>query len=179
MEIILLGKIQNLGESGDLVNVRNGYARNYLIPQKKAMMATAEAKAEVEERKRQLAEEEQKRLDEARARAEQAVREITLSRLCGEEGQLYGSVSPVDISEALAEAGTQIEKSEITQPDGPIKQVGEFEADVILHPEVRFTLKITVEGELSDGSGWEEPEAGEETADADSEAPAAEESTED
>ena len=81
MEIILLEKIQNLGEIGDLVNVRNGYARNYLIPQKKAMMATAAAKAEVEERKRQLAEEEQKRLDEARSRAEQATREISLSRL--------------------------------------------------------------------------------------------------
>ena len=72
----------------------------------------------------------------------------------------------------MAEAGTQIEKSEITQPDGPIKQVGEFEADVILHPEVRFTLKITVEGELSDGSGWEEPEATEEATDSDPDTPA-------
>ena len=154
MDIILLEKVQNLGEIGDLVSVRNGYARNFLIPQKKAMLATAEAKAVVEEKRRQLAEEEQKRIDEAKSRAESAIREISLTRLCGEEGQLYGSVSPVDIAEALAEAGTAIEKSEITQPDGPIKHVGDFEADVILHPEVRFTLKIKVEGELSDGSGW-------------------------
>ena len=150
MEIILLEKIQNLGEIGDLVNVRNGYARNYLIPQKKAMMATAEAKAEVEERKRQLAEEEQKRLDEARSRAEQAVREITLARLCGEEGQLYGSVSPIDIAEALTEAGTEVEKAEIIQPDGPIKHIGDFDADVVLHPEVSFTITIHVQGEQGD-----------------------------
>jgi large subunit ribosomal protein L9 len=150
MEIILLEKVQNMGEIGDLVKVRNGYARNYLIPQKKAMLATAEAKAEVETRRRQLAQDEGQRLAQAQARAEQAVREISLTRLCGEEGQLYGSVSPIDIAEAMSETGVEIEKSEITQPDGPIKHIGEFEADVILHPEVRFTVKINVDGEQSE-----------------------------
>jgi large subunit ribosomal protein L9 len=147
MEIILLEKIQNVGEIGDLVNVKNGYARNYLIPQQKAMLATADSKAKVEERRRQLAEEEGKRLDGAKARAELSIKEITLTRLCGEEGQLYGSVSPVDIAEAMSESDISIEKSEITQPDGPIKHVGDFEADVILHPEVRFTVKIKVLGD--------------------------------
>ncbi|NKB76770.1 MAG: 50S ribosomal protein L9 [Gammaproteobacteria bacterium] len=147
MEIILLEKIQNLGDLGDAVNVRNGYARNFLIPQKKAVRATDEAKAKVEERRRQLAEDEGKRLDGARARAELAVKSISLTRLCGEEGQLYGSVSPADIAEAMTEGGTTIEKSEVFLPEGPIKQTGDFNADVILHPEVRFTISITVVGE--------------------------------
>ena len=155
MEIILLEKIQNVGDIGDLVNVKNGYARNFLIPQKKAMLATAEAKAEVESKKQQLAEDEAKRLEEAKARAESAIKEISLTRLCGEEGQLYGSVSPVDIAEAMTEAGTAIEKSEIVQPDGPIKHTGDFEANVILHPEVTFTVKINVQGEQSDDPGFE------------------------
>lgn len=151
MEIILLEKIQNVGDIGDLVKVRNGYARNYLIPQKKAMLATAEAKKEVEVKRRQLAEAEGDRLLVLKARAESVARDITLIRLCREEGQLYGSVSPADIAEALTEAGTQIEKSEVFQPDGPIKHVGEFEAEVILHPEVRFTVNIRVQGDSTPG----------------------------
>ena len=150
MDIILLEKVQNVGDLGDLVTVKNGYARNFLIPQKKAMLATANAKVEVEERKRQLAEDEGKRLDGARARAELTVKEISLVRLCGDEGQLYGSVSPVDIAEAMTTDGLTIEKSEIFQPEGPIEHIGEFEADVILHPEVRFTVKISVSGEQGD-----------------------------
>ncbi len=156
MEIILIEKVQNLGDIGDLVAVKNGYARNFLIPHKKAMLATAEAKIAVEQRRKELAAEEQTRFAQATARADKATREIQLTRLCGEEGQLYGSVSPVDIAEAMSEAGTAIEKSEIAQPDGPIKHVGEFEADVILHAEVRFTVKIKVDGELSDGSEMDE-----------------------
>ena len=158
MEVILLEKIQNTGDIGDLVTVKNGYARNYLIPQKKAMLATEEAKEKVEERKRQLAAEEAKRLDGAKARADLAVREISLVRLCSEEGHLYGSVAPTDIAEAMTRDEIVIEKSEITQPDGPIKIIGDFEADVILHPEVRFTVAIHVTGELPDGSNIEASE---------------------
>ncbi len=157
MEIILLEKIKNLGDLGDAVNVKNGYARNFLIPQKKAVRATEEAKSKVEDRRRQLAEEEGKRLDGARARAELASRSISLTRLCGEEGQLYGSVSPADIAEALTEGAAVIEKSEVFLPDGPIKQTGEFSADVILHPEVRFTITISVVGE--EGASPEETQA--------------------
>lgn len=147
MEIILLEKIANVGDVGDLVKVKNGYARNYLIPQKKAMLATSDAKAEVEEKKRQLAQQESQRLEEANKRAESIVREISLTRLCGEEGQLYGSVSPIDIAEALTEAGTEVEKSEINQPEGPIKHTGSHEAEVVLHPEVKFSITINVHGE--------------------------------
>ena len=178
MEIILLEKIQNVGDIGDLVSVKNGYARNFLIPQKKAMLATAEAKLKVEEKRKQLAEEESGRLEEATARAANAIREVSLSRLCGEEGQLYGSVSPTDIAEAMTEAGTMIEKSEVTQPDGPIKHVGEFEADVILHPEVRFTVKINVQGEQSEDPGFtvdKEPVPEPVEAEAETQAPEAEE----
>ena len=150
MEIILLEKIQNLGDLGDTVKVANGYARNFLIPQKKAMLATDEAKARVEDRRRQLAGEESKRVDVAKARADLGLREITVTRLVGEAGKLYGSVSPADIADALNEAGSRIEKSEVFQPDGPIKQIGEFTAVVILHPEVRFDVKVTVVGEGQD-----------------------------
>ena len=182
MEIILLEKIQNVGEIGDLVNVKNGYARNYLIPQQKAMLATADSKAKVEERLRQLAEQEGKRLDGAKVRADLSVKEITLTRLCGEEGQLYGSVSPVDIAEAMSESDISIEKSEITQPDGPIKHVGDFEADVILHPEVRFTVKIKVlgdhDGNIIDTVVEQSSEDSAAAAEDPSEAPAQEDSPE-
>ncbi len=147
MEIILLEKIQNLGDLGDTVKVANGYARNFLIPQKKAMLATTEAKARVEDHRRQLADEESNRMEVAKARADLGLREITVTRLAGETGKLYGSVSPSDIAEAMNEAGCRIEKLEIFQPDGPIKQTGEFTAVVILHPEVRFEVKVTVVGE--------------------------------
>ncbi len=147
MEVILLEKIQNLGDLGELVKVKNGYARNFLIPQKKAVRATEDAKALVEDRRRQLAEEESKRLEAAQARAELAVKEVSVTRLCSEEGKLYGSVSPADIAETLTEAGTRIEKSEVFLPEGPIKQTGAFEADIILHPEVRFQVVVNVVGE--------------------------------
>lgn len=157
MEIILLEKVQNLGDLGETVKVANGYARNYLIPRRKAVRATEEAKAEVEERRRQLALEESERLEVAQARADLAVREITVTRLARETGDLYGSVSPADIAEALVAAGTRVEKSEILQPDGPIKSTGQFEAEVILHPEVRFTVQIHVlEGESNAPGGLAE-----------------------
>ena len=147
MEVILLEKIQNLGDLGELVNVKNGYARNFLIPQKKAMRASEDAKAQVEERRRQLAEEESKRVEVATARAELATKQIAVTRLCSDEGRLYGSVTSADIAETITEAGTRIEKAEVFLPEGPIKQTGDFEAEVILHPEVRFTVKVSVAGE--------------------------------
>jgi len=147
MEIILLEKIQNLGDLGELVNVKNGYARNFLIPQKKAVRATEDAKALVEDKRRQLAEEESKRAEAAKARADLAVKEISVTRLCSAEGKLYGSVTPADIAETMTQAGSNIEKSEVFLPEGPIKNTGDFEADVILHPEVRFAVKVHVAGE--------------------------------
>jgi len=152
-EIILLEKVRGLGDLGESVKVANGYARNFLIPQKKAVPATAEAKAQVEARRRQLAQEESKRREVAQARADLAVREITVTRLARETGDLYGSVSPADIAEALEAAGARIEKSEILQPEGPFKSTGQFEAEVILHPEVRFTVQVNVQGGESNAPG--------------------------
>ena len=172
MEIILLEKIRNLGDLGDTVKVANGYARNFLIPRKKAMRATDEAKSRVEERRRQLAQEESKRQEVAQARADLAVREITVTRLAGDAGKLYGSVSPADIAEALTDAGHPIEKSEILQPDGPIKQTGEFTAEVILHPEVRFAVKITVLGEGGTDAPTESGDSAESADSAQNDAPA-------
>jgi len=165
-EIILLEKVRGLGDLGESVRVANGYARNFLIPQKKAVPATAEAKAQVEARRRQLAQEESKRREVAQARADLAVREVTVTRLARETGDLYGSVSPADIAEALLEAGARIEKSEILQPDGPIKQLGQFEAEVILHPEVRFTVQVHVEGGESNAPGAASSDAAAESPDA-------------
>ncbi len=147
MEIILLEKVQNLGDLGASVKVANGYARNFLIPQKKAMRATEEAKIKVEERRRQLAQEEGKRREVAQARADLTARKITITRLVAEGGNLYGSVSPTDIAEALTTDGVSIGKSEVFQPDGPVKQAGKFAAEIILHPEVRFSVDIIVAAE--------------------------------
>jgi len=181
-EIILLEKVRGLGDLGESVKVANGYARNYLIPHKKAVPATAEAKAQVEARRRQLAQEESKRREVAQARADLAVREITVTRLARETGDLYGSVSPADIAEALEAAGARIEKSEILQPDGPIKQTGQFEAEVILHPEVRFTVQVHVQGGGSNAptalAEAESAEAADAAVDSVAETPAAADSPE-
>ena len=144
MEVILLERIQNLGDLGDQVRVKPGYARNYLIPQHKAVPATPEAKAKVEEHKQELLKDAEGRLETAKLRAASAVTEISMSRRVGEEGKLYGSVTPADIADALRAAGTEIAKSEVHLPEGPIKQAGVFEASVVLHPEVKFTLQVTV-----------------------------------
>jgi len=149
MEVILLERIEGVGNLGDIVSVKNGYARNFLIPYKKAVLATEDAKSKIEEKRNQLMKEEGQRLENAKARAEIAIKEISLTRLCGEKGQLYGSVSSIDIAKALTKVGTTIEKSEVFLPNGTIKHVGEFKADVILHPEVRFTVTVIIKGEES------------------------------
>ena len=159
MEIILLEKIRNLGDLGEIVQVANGYARNYLIPQKKAMRATPDAMREVEERRRLLAAEEGKRLESAKAKADLIPREIRVTRLVSDSGTLYGSVSPADIIDAIAEAGATVAKPEITLPDGPIKHPGEHNAEIILHPEVQFSVKVMVVGESKDGETVTEADA--------------------
>ncbi|MFT5111656.1 MAG: large subunit ribosomal protein L9 [Parasphingorhabdus sp.] len=148
MEIILLDRIQNLGELGDLVNVKAGYARNYLIPQKKAMPATEGARLRVEERRKELAKMAEERLASSKARADLVSRSVSLARkVTGEEGHLFGSVAPHDISEALTNENAQIEKSEVAMPEGPIKEVGSYQIDIILHPEVRFSISVEVTAE--------------------------------
>lgn len=148
MEVILLDRIQNLGDLGDLVKVKPGYARNYLIPQRKAVPATDEAKQQVEERRRELAKMAEERMASSKARASLAARSVKLMRkVSGEEGHLFGSVSPQDVAEALSTDDVTIERAEVTMPEGPIKELGSYEVDVILHPEVRFTVTVEVAAE--------------------------------
>ncbi len=148
MEVILLESIAKLGELGDSVSVKPGYARNYLLPMRKAMRATPEAREEVERRREQLLVEEKERLDVAKARAELAVKELKFTRsVIDSTGRLFGSVSTVDVVDAAAEAGTELTRSEIILTDGTIKMVGDYQAKIQLHPEVEFDIEIHVEAD--------------------------------
>lgn len=148
MEIILLEKVQNLGDLGDLVDVKAGYARNYLIPQGKATFATEQNKSEFEQRRKELEKSAASRLESARSRAQQMdglVLEIT--RKASEEGKLFGSVSTIDIAETVTGRGLTLEKSEIHLDEGSLKTAGEHDVAISLHPEVHFNIKIIIIGE--------------------------------
>jgi len=168
MELILLEKIQNLGDLGDIVNVKAGYGRNYLIPQGKAMPASADAKEEVEARRRELAKLDSERREAAEAKVALLPERLTVKRLVAEEGKLFGSVSPGDIAELLQGIDLAVQRSEISMPEGPIKTVGEHSVTIILHPEVQSTVQVVVEAEnvpeSTESSDSPEPSADEESA---------------
>jgi len=147
MELILLEKIQNLGDLGDIVKVRSGYGRNYLIPQGKAVPASEQAKKQVEERRRDLAKLDSERRESAEAKAALLPERLTVKRLVAEEGKLFGSVSPVDIAELLQAVDIAVQRAEISMPDGPIKTLGEHAVSIILHPEVQSSVQVVVEAE--------------------------------
>jgi large subunit ribosomal protein L9 len=148
MEIILLESIDRLGGLGDLVNVRPGFARNYLLPKGKAKLATAANIAEIAERRAELEKHEADMLKVAKARAEQLEGlEISITAKSGGEGKLFGSVTNANITEAINEKGIEVEKSEIRMPEGPIRLAGEYEIDLHLHTDVNATIKLTVIGE--------------------------------
>lgn len=148
MDVILLEKVQNLGDLGELVKVKPGYARNYLIPQGKATFATEESKAEFERRRKELEVAATERVQQAQQRAGQMQDLLVeITRKAGEEGKLFGSVSTVDISEAVAIKGIELEKSEIHLDEGSLKTVGEHEIGVTLHPEVHLNIKVIVVAE--------------------------------
>ena len=144
MDVILLEKIQNLGSLGDLVSVKPGYARNFLIPYGKAVWATKGARVKVEERQIELAKLEGERLDVARAKAELLPVELTIARKASDEGKLFGSVSAADIAQVLHEQGIAVGRSEVSLPQGPIKEIGEMDLDILLHPEIRARLVVKV-----------------------------------
>ena len=145
MDVILLEKISNLGELGDLVSVKPGYARNFLVPQSKAVWATAGAKTRVDERRHELAQLDAERLEVAQAKSDLLPAELTLQRKAGEEGRLFGSVAALDVVDSLAEMGITVQRSEVSMPNGPIKEIGDHTIEVILHSEVRKTLDVKVE----------------------------------
>ena len=145
MEVILLETIAKLGDLGDKVTVKSGYGRNFLIPQKKAVPATAENLQVFEARRAELEKMAEGKLVEAQSRAEAInALSINIETKAGEEGKLFGSIAVRDISEAAEVKGVTLEKSEIRLPDGPIRELGEFEIDVHLHPEVDAILKLAV-----------------------------------
>ena len=148
MEIILLKKVENLGTLGNVVNVRPGYARNFLIPQGKAKMATKTNITEFETRRAELEAEAADILAAAQARKAQLDdMVITIQAKAGNEGKLFGSVSNHEIAEAINAAGVTLERREIRMPEGALRHLGEFEVGVHLHSEVDATVKVVIEAE--------------------------------
>ena len=181
MEVILLETITNLGNVGDAVHVKPGYARNYLFPTKKAVRASPEAIEMVNKRRQELLKQAKELLDVAQARAELAVKELVFERsVIDAEGRLFGSVAVTDIVEGAMLAGTELQRSEVILPDGVIKTVGEFEVTIVLHPEVSFDMKIIVNAENPEILAADDSDKPAEAVDeADSDAADQEESTTD
>lgn len=145
MEVILLEDIANLGELGEKVDVKAGYGRNFLIPQKKAVPATKQNLIEFEERRAELQKLANEKLEEAKARAEKVnALDITITTKAGDEGKLFGSITVRDIVDACVSRGVEVEKHEVQMPDGPIRQLGEYEFSVQLHAEVVAEIKVGV-----------------------------------
>ncbi len=148
MQIILLEKVVNLGQLGDVVKVKNGYARNFLVPHGKAKRATPENLAEFEKRRADLEKQQADVLTQANARAEKiSGMMVQITQKAGVDGKLFGSVTNADISDALKAQGFEVAKGEIRMPDGPLKQVGDHELTIALHSEVIANIKVSVLGE--------------------------------
>ncbi len=148
MQIILLDRVANLGNLGDVVKVKDGYARNYLIPQGKAKRATASNMAEFEERRAEFERAQAEKLNGAQelaSRLEGLMLQIT--RKAGMDGRLFGSVTNVDIVEALSEQGFDIDRSAVRMPEGPLKQVGDVPLQIALHTDVLATITVSVLGD--------------------------------
>ncbi len=144
MEVILLERIERLGQMGDVVNVKTGYARNYLLPQKKALRSTKENMAYFESQKAELEARNLKMRQEAEKVAESIKNfSVSLVRQAAESGQLYGSVTARDIHDALKEAGLKLERHQIDLTQ-PLKNVGVYDVRIVLHPDVAEMIKVTV-----------------------------------
>lgn len=148
MDVILLEKVANLGGIGDRVKVKPGYARNFLLPQGKATMATAENVARFEARRAELERKAQDNLQAAQQRAT-ALQDFQLriTAKAGSEGKLFGSVGTADIAEAVTAAGHEIERSEVRLPAGPIRVIGEHVVTLHLHTDVEVSLPVTIVAE--------------------------------
>ncbi len=148
MEIILMDKVGKLGNLGDVVRVKDGYARNYLIPQGLAKRANKANIAEFEARKAELETQAAEKLAAASARAE-ALADITVTirQKAGVDGRLFGSVTNADIADALTAAGHAVNKTEVRLPEGPFKALGEYPASVFLHTDVTCEITVVVVAE--------------------------------
>ncbi|AHC46187.1 50S ribosomal protein L9 [Achromobacter xylosoxidans] len=151
MQVILLEKVVNLGNLGEVVRVRDGYARNFLIPQKKARRATDAALKEFEARRAELEKIQAEKLAAAQALGERVNGyQLKIVQKAGVDGRLFGSVTNADIAEGLKKAGFEgIEKAQVRMPNGQLKAIGEFPIQVALHADVTVDVTVLVEGELS------------------------------
>ncbi|WP_026641214.1 50S ribosomal protein L9 [Bordetella petrii] len=151
MQVILLEKVVNLGNLGEVVRVRDGYARNFLIPQKKARRATDAALKEFEARRAELEKIQADKLAAAEALgARLAGFQLKVVQKAGVDGRLFGSVTNADVAEGLRAAGFDaVEKGQVRLPNGPLKAVGEFPIQVALHPDVTVDVNVLVEGDLA------------------------------
>ncbi|AMG88264.1 50S ribosomal protein L9 [Bordetella parapertussis] len=151
MQIILLEKVANLGNLGEVVRVRDGYARNFLIPQKKARRATDAALKEFEARRAELEKVQAEKLAAAQALAERLNGfQLKISQKAGVDGRLFGSVTNADVAEGLRKAGFEaVEKSQVRMPNGQIKAVGEYPVQAVLHADVVADVVVLVEGEMA------------------------------
>ena len=148
MEVILLEKIENLGSIGDLVTVKPGYGRNFLLPKGKAKLATAANLREFEALRAELEKKAAAELAEAQDRAGKiAAAELTIAAKAGGEGKLFGSIGTIDIAEAFSAQGIAVERAEVRLPDGPIREAGEHEISLHLHSDVDVDIKIHVVAE--------------------------------
>ncbi|HIF9252247.1 TPA: 50S ribosomal protein L9 [Photobacterium damselae] len=146
MQVILLDKIANLGGLGDQVNVKAGYARNFLIPQAKAVMATKANVEMFEARRAELEAKvaEQQAAAQARAEALNALEAVVIASKAGDEGKLFGSIGTRDIADAVTAAGVALVKSEVRLPEGALRTTGEFEVSIQLNSDVFATVKLNV-----------------------------------
>lgn len=148
MDIILLDKVGRLGSIGDKVAVKAGYARNFLLPQGKAVAATAKNTADFEVRRAGLEAAAAAKIAEATARAEKlAELTVTIAANAGDEGRLFGSIGTRDISDAITAAGVAVTKSEVRLPSGVLREVGQYDINVQLHAEVTQAVKLVVVAE--------------------------------
>ncbi len=150
MDVILLEKVENLGNIGDQVNVKAGYGRNFLLPKGKATLATPENIEIFEKRRAELEAKQGEELAAANARAaslEGLVLQISAN--VGEEGKLFGSVGTVDIVEAAAAVGKEIERAEVRLPEGPLRVTGEHAVEIHLHSDVNVTIQVVVTGDAT------------------------------
>jgi large subunit ribosomal protein L9 len=148
MQVILLEKVANLGVLGDIVKVKDGFGRNFLIPQGKAKRATEANKAEFAARRAELEKQQADILVAAKARGEKlAGANVQIIQKAGVDGRLFGSVSNIDVAEALKAQGLEVVKSEVRMPTGPLKTIGEFPVTVALHHDVVVDITVTVVAE--------------------------------
>ncbi len=150
MQVILLDKVLNLGNLGEIVKVKDGYARNYLIPQGRARRATETNKAEFEAKRIELEKAAAAKLAQSQAEGEKlAGTAVKLTQKAGVDGRLFGSVTNSDIAEELSKQGYKVVKAQVRMPNGPIKIVGDSKVSIALHTDVLVEITVTVLGETA------------------------------